>query len=304
MKDIIDIKRRFVRSEKKLFLRAVGKKLNEYGLDFELKQFGRIFKSINLETKHSNPEYIFIAHYDTGTILPFWLNWSMKIFGINRQLITMFLLGLFISLVPALLANYGAFDERIVFIILGVTFLSVFIPNRKNFDDNTSGVITLLTMVHSFQKNNITNAKFIFVDNEELGQFGSRAHLRYLKKENLISDNCKVFSIDCVGGVGNIPLIMRNSKSDYLSVFKKELENEFGICKEVKLELPASDNYSFKKYGSMNLSFVSESVVSNGYYIKNIHSHKDSEINLDRINIISDLITRMVIKESARVKID
>jgi hypothetical protein len=291
MKELLEIRQRFKRSDKKRFVEQIERKLQELGFDTEQKHFGKILKSINIETKNDNPDYIFIAHYDTGTILPFWFNWSMRLFGINRQLLIMFLIGLSIPIITGLLGDLIPNIDRIVSILLGLSMLTIFIPNKSNLDDNTSGIITLLSLAERFQRNRILNVKFIFVDNEELGLFGSRAHFNYLKKNHLIADTCKVFSIDCVGGQGDIPLIISNSRSDYLNYFKNKLTDEFGKCKAVKMELPASDNYSFKKIGALNLSFVSKSIIPGGYYVKNIHSFKDKQIDIDRINRISDFST-------------
>lgn len=294
MKELLDIKKRFKRSDKEMFLEIIGQKLKEFGLDFELKQFGKVIKSINLETKNDNPDYVFIAHYDTGTILPFWFNWLMRIFGINRQLIIMFSIGISVTLLSGLFSRYVPFIDSIVAITLGLSMLSIFIPNKKNLDDNTSGVITLLQIASKLKGNSELNAKLIFVDNEEIGLIGSSAHYKYLKKNNKIGNHCKVFSIDCIGGSGDIPLIIRNGESTYLDLLKEDLMNEFGTCETIKMEMPASDNYSFKALGALNLSFVSKSTLKGGYYIKNIHSSKDDQINMDRISKVSDIIVEMM----------
>lgn len=294
MEELLKIRKRFKRADKKRFLDQIEKKLKEIGFETEQKYFGKIIKSTNLETKNDNPDYIFIAHYDTGTIMPFWFNWSMKLFGINRQLLVMFLIGLSIPLISGLLEGIIPFIDRILVSILGLSMLTIFIPNKRNLDDNTSGVVALLSLAESFKKHGISNTKLIFVDNEEIGLFGSRAHFNYLNDNQLINESCKVFSIDCIGGQGDIPLIIRNSKSSYLDSFKDELTTEFGDCKTVKMDMPASDNYSFKSLGALNLSFVSKSIIKGGYYIKNIHSSKDKQIDINRINKVSAMITKMI----------
>jgi len=294
MKELLDIKKRFKRSDKKRFVEQIEKRLNALGVETERKYFGKVVKSINVETKNDNPEYIFIAHYDTGTILPFLFNWSMKIFGINRQLLVMFLIGFSIPFISVVLENFIPNINRIIWTLLGLSMLTIFIPNKNNFDDNTSGVVALLLLAEKFKQNKVLNTKLIFVDNEELGLFGSRAHYTYLENNDLISDTCKVLSIDCIGGQGDIPLIISNSKSDYLDLFRNALTKEFSNCKTIKMELPASDNYSFKEKGALNLSFVSKSITKGGYYIKNIHSSKDAEIDIDRIERVCEMITKII----------
>lgn len=226
--------------------------------------------------------------------MPFWFNWTLKIFGINRQLLIMFLIGLSIPLVSGLFTDIMPYLDKLIILAFGVSMFTIFIPNSRNLDDNTSGVVALLKLAERFQKSEIKNAKLIFVDNEEIGLFGSRAHYKYLKNNNLINDSCKVFSIDCIGGTGNVPLIISNGKSEYLDSFKDALIDEFGDCKTVKMDLPASDNYSFKRNGALNLSFVSKSIIPGGFYIKNIHSKRDKQIDFNRINRVCEIITKMI----------
>lgn len=294
MEEILNIKKRFSRYNKTKFLAVIKDKLNDYGYEFKEKKFWRLLTSINLETKNDNPEYIFIAHYDTGTIMPFWMNWLMKLIGINRQLLMIFILVGFIKLFIPFVEGYQPIVGEILSAFIFIPLLLIFIPNSKNYDDNTSGVITLLKLAKRFKDEGMENAKFIFVDNEELGLFGSAAHKRYLEKNKLISNNCKVISIDCVGGNGKIPLIIQNTKSEYQEIFKNAIKKEFNECKTVRMLLPASDNFSFKKYGAINISFVDKTIIPNGYYIKNIHSYKDKEIDLDRIDRLCNTLVETI----------
>ena len=294
MEEILNIKKRFSRYNKTKFLAVIKDKLNDYGYEFKEKKFWRLLTSINLETKNDNPEYIFIAHYDTGTIMPFWMNWLMKLIGINRQLLMIFILVGFIKLFIPFVEGYQPIVGEILSAFIFIPLLLIFIPNSKNYDDNTSGVITLLKLAKRFKDEGMENAKFIFVDNEELGLFGSAAHKRYLEKNKLISNNCKVISIDWVGGNGKIPLIIQNTKSEYQEIFKNAIKKEFNECKTVRMLLPASDNFSFKKYGAINISFVDKTIIPNGYYIKNIHSYKDKEIDLDRIDRLCNTLVETI----------
>ncbi|MDD4683912.1 MAG: M28 family peptidase [Bacteroidales bacterium] len=295
MKELLDIRKRFNRYEKTKFLNIVEKKLSELGYETERKKFVNLLVSENLETKNNNPEYIFIAHYDTGTIMPFWMNWLMKLIGVNRQiLMIVFTVGLISYLIP-FVEGYDPFIGRILSLIFVISLLLAFIPNRRNLDDNTSGVIALLNLAKRFKEEGLDNAKFVFVDNEELGLFGSSAHKRYLERNSFISKSCKVISIDCVGGSGKTPLIIRNSKSDYASLFQDAIGKGFDKCEMVKMLLPASDNYSFKRYGAINISFVDKTIIPNGYYIKDIHSHKDKKINLEKIDKLCNIITETVV---------
>jgi len=308
MEEILQLKKRFSRKDKTNFLNQLKIILDNLGYSTETKSFRSFIKSVNLETTTKKTDYLFLAHYDTGTKMPFWMKLIMQFFGINRQLIMILLVIVFsilffilkeniIKIYP-FLVEYKIILKLTFFIILLSLFLPMLFPNTHNFDDNTSGVIALIYLAKKFKENGIENAKFVFVDNEELGLFGSNAHKKYLKKNNLLSNDCKIISIDCVGGKGEFPIIIRNSKSDYENIFKTAIEKEFGLCKSIKMLLPASDNYSFKKYGAINISFADNSLISNGYWIKNIHSSNDNEINLNRIEKLCETITKIVYDEN------
>jgi len=300
MEKILKIQRRFFRKEKNQFLEAVEEKLTEYGYVSERRAFqGLIFKSENLETKCDKPEYIFIAHYDTGVTMPFWFHPLSKLFGANSIAFIAAFFILFLTLEITSIHWHVISYWKIIF---GISFLSILFPNKKNFNDNTSGVIALLQLAKKFKENGIDNVKFIFVDNEEWGLFGSKAHRKHLEKEKLILPQCKVISIDCVGGGGEIPLVTQNGKSEYAEFFQKEIQKEFGLCKSEKMTLPFSDNYSFRKYGALNISFVDMAKIPVGYYISNIHSSKDSEINLPKIEKLTDVLTNIIKTVNWRVE--
>lgn len=290
MEELLSIKKRIHRKEKDEFLSILERKLYDLGIKTEYQEFGKIIKSKNLETICNKPDYIFIAHYDTGTIMPFWFHPLMKLFGLNRQLLIMFLIGLSLPLISGLLKEHNLYIFYSIVSVFALSFLTVFIPNKNNTDDNTSGVLTLLRIAEKLKKEDFASIKLVFVDNEELGLWGSRAHKKFLKNQNAISENCKIISIDCVGGVGTIPLIIKNGKSDYCESVRSVIENEFGNCKSIRMELPLSDNYSFREYGAINISFVSESVLKKGYYLKDIHTKNDIKIDWNRIDKLSHVM--------------
>jgi len=304
MEKLLEIQRRFFRKEKNQFLDAVEEKLTEYGYEFERKSLGNIVKSVNLETKNDNPDFIFIAHYDTGVTMPFWFHPLSKLFGVNSIVSIMVIVvllrvlnGVTSSLLPCCVSLWDTtFYINWSRVVLFILLFQMLIPNKKNSDDNTSGVIALLQLAKKMKENGMDNVKFIFVDNEEWGLFGSKAHRKFLEREQLISPHCKVISIDCVGGSGKIPLIIRNGKSEYVDFFQKEMQKEFELCKSDRMLLPFSDNYSFRKYGALNISFVERAKIPVGYYISNVHTSKDKEIDLPKIEKLTDVLIDVIKK--------
>lgn len=292
MEKILTLQKRLSRKEKNKFLDAVEEKLTEYGYEFERKELGSIIKSVNLETKTAQqPDYIFVAHYDTPTMLPFWFSWLFRLCGQTNQALVIILGVVLYFLLLALMDIHLVFTviSTVIFFALFISLFSILIPNRKNFDDNTSGVIALLSLAKKCKERGIENVKFLFVDNEEIGLFGSMAHRSYLEKERLISPRTRVVSLDCVGA-GNFPLIIRNGKSDYAELFYNEIQKEFAACKSIRMIMPLSDNFSFRRYGALNISFVNKAVIPFEYYIPNVHSCKDNRIDLDRIEKLTDVL--------------
>jgi hypothetical protein len=293
--ELLSINKRFSRRDKNKFLDVVEENLTGCGYECERKKFWLLLTSVNLETKCDHPDYIFIAHYDTGTIVPFWLQGLMKVFGVNRQILSALIIILAIQygLFP-LMHHHPSIILTVVFCLFLLSFLPIFVPTPVNYDDNTSGVIALLDIAKRLKEKEVNNVKFIFVDNEELGLFGSSAHKRYLKKREMIPARCRVISLDSVGGRGDIPLIVRNGKSEYEHLFSAAITGEFPDCRSINMLLPASDNYSFREFGAINISFVDESLIPKGYYKKDIHSHRDKKIDLDRIERLNGVLVKIV----------
>lgn len=299
MEELLKIKKRKDRSEKDKFLSEIESKLNSYGYDSQQEVFGQLINKVNLSTKCENPDYIFIAHYDTGNIMPFWINWLFRLIGINRQLL---LFAIVISWSKFFMPWLESMQEVIattLSFVFGISFLSVLFPNPKNYDDNTSGVITLLSIAKYAKLKKLNNIQFLFVDKEESGLLGSLSQYRKMRKNGNFKNHPTVISIDCVGGIGKTPLIIRNGKSDYENKYKDLLRKEFGECKSIRMILPASDNFSFRKLGAINISFVSKSIIPGGYFINGIHSLKDKYINRDRIeHLAKSLVDKIEITEA------
>ncbi len=294
MQDLLNHKKRCIRSQKNAFLSAIEKYLTDYGYQFERKKLGSFIKNVNLETKCHNPEYIFLAHYDTGTIIPFWVRWVMRLVGINRMIFLMiFMVALSYGL--KYLLPFAPEPVQLGFsIVLWGSLLSILIPIPNNADDNTSGVIALVKLLHICKERGIDNVQCIFVDKEELGLFGSAAQRKHMEQQGLLSESTKIISLDCVGGSNTFPLIMKSGTSSLAHTVQKELEKTFPHVAMTRPQFPVSDNHSFKTYGAINISFVKKGVLPGGYYIKNIHSIKDTKIDLAQIDTLCNALADMV----------
>ena len=272
--------KRFTRKEKEQFLQLVEHELS--GLGYETRRISKngLIKNVHLETINNDPDIIFIAHYDTGVLLPFWAEGVMRISGITRTWLQLLII---ISLFQLL--NLLAFPviEKAVTYLFYASLISFFIPNTNNLNDNTSGVITLLAMAEKLKKYPDINVKFVFTDNEENMLAGSFNLKKMWKKEGFSFKDKKIISVDCVGR-GNTPLISYNLNGSLAKDLHEILSKGNNEVKKVNMWLtPFSDAYPFRKQGAVNINMSDKSLIPGGYYLKNIHSLRDKDVSVENM---------------------
>ncbi|MEM8528466.1 MAG: M28 family peptidase, partial [Bacteroidota bacterium] len=290
--------KRLRRTEKEAFLQEAIQLFDSWGYKTRrLEKKGKIWTSINLETKVTSPEFIILAHYDTPIMLPPWIEPFVRIFGHTRPFLLSVVLLLFFALVIYLPGKIFA----ITAILLGLSFLLMLLPNPKNYNDNTSGVLGLLSIAE--QLKNIPKAKkrvkFVLVDNEEMILTGAE-HLRdSWEEEGASFGDARILSLDCIGW-GKQPVIIRNGPSyvgvELLSIFQEEKPES----KLVNMGLmPLNDNYIFRDSGAVLVSYMDKAALKNSYYIKNIHSIFDKRLDLNKIKWITDNILEYMKRQDA-----
>jgi hypothetical protein len=148
--------RRIKAPEKEAFLQMLDQELHTMGFATERIQVGYVFNNRLLLTHCEQPSVILMAHYDTPTIMPFWIPPLYTIFGHTRQ-ITMTVALIILILLPNILgtvisarfpslADVTAMTLTLFYTLLALSFISMLIPNPHNREDNTSGVIGLLAL--------------------------------------------------------------------------------------------------------------------------------------------------------------
>lgn len=279
----------------------------------------------NIETECEKPEYIVSAHYDNpGEIHSYYFSYFSRSFGNKNKLDKTLSLGMPMILLILLLYTcsvgvmltlglyykikfIGRMSFNDVFYISScisyVLFLSLFlflkyasIISKKNVpgaDDNTSGVVAVLSIAKELKKSGIENVKFILFDNEEKGLCGSSSYL----KKNEIDKNIKIINLDSVGRGSNI-FVTSDKDSDLKTDLMKFLEDS--QIQYVERNKSFSDCRTFSKKGYMALSIVRGDV----YYYKGkkvinipwIHTIHDTIENIDFkrllevVNVVVDFI--------------
>lgn len=277
---------RFFPNQKKRFRKFVIEELNSLGINCrEVK--GNIVAG-NVE----EAEYIITAHYDTPGIMPGWINYIVKYFGHTRQISFSILLIIMFSL-------FSYFNLHLINNILLIWMLSILIPNKNNYNDNTSGVLTLLNISHqismdsekSFLKDKIA---LVFFNNEEWGLLGSNAMKKYWLKNKISLEEKKIINLDCIG-TGDLVMLTHGKNSNLVENIESSLKNSSNGKEIVKYRyklIPLSDEYNFKEYNTAGIIFCNKTKVPGGYYIPLVHSSKDKILELENIH----WLTREILK--------
>ena len=180
---------------------------------------------------------VYTAHYDTCPVLPFPNFITPKRIGIYllyQIAIILPILAIFFGVSFLLGLGVGLLVERgligeptadllayLGFLVLYFGMLALLVAgpaNKRTANDNTSGVITLLSIMDRLPEEERAHVAFIFFDLEEAGMIGSSS---YAKAHPTVREKTLLVNFDCVSDGKKI-----------LLVAKKEAESEIGRLSE------------------------------------------------------------------------
>ena len=278
-----------------------------YGDRMHVEESGRILKNRNIVI--GDPEtasVVYGAHYDTCARLPF------PNFITPKNFVIFFLYQIFIGLVmvaPVLLVVIPLatlfvwlglpdgvdvlLSELCLFAgILGIYLLMTKGPsNRHNAHDNTSGVVTVLTLADRLAGRN--DVCFVLFDNEEVGLFGSAA---FAKAHKTVRDRTLLVNFDCVSD-GDWLLILSSKPTRRTVAYGDFCDSVRRICASTdKFPLFASsastvypsDQMNFKKYIAVAALKKTRTPLV-GYYMDRIHTPKDTMFDERNIDVLTDI---------------
>ncbi len=292
---------RLFKKQKERFLNRIETELETR--NYETKQIKIRHWGIQnrlLLTKCEEPKIIFMAHYDTPTIMPIGFAWVFIFLGHTKQNIALpltFVFSIFFAIVDFGLAytdaGYWLFIYRAVLIALFL--FQFFIPNPHNEEDNTSGVIGLLSLADWAKDKNLKEKiQFVFLDNEEWGLIGSSALKRSWKKEKHLGEDTVIINLDCISR-GDIPLLVHHKKDTLAQEIFPFLQAKFSQTKIVDMKgIALSDNYTFRKRGAVDISLTVPAIISGGFYISHIHSPKDKGFSPEKTSHLLDALASFV----------
>ncbi|MDR7856284.1 M28 family peptidase [Tissierella sp.] len=279
-------------------LRAyIKEETNKLGWDSEILKGNIIVGDIE------RAEYIYTAHYDTPGKIPEYARFVYKLFG-NTSIIlanlAILMMILLYSTLMVIAANIFGLEHRVdllASIPYVLLMIGIFIPNKNNYNDNTSGVLTLMNIAHEILELGIDKDKvaFVFFNNEEWGLLGSAAMKKYWKRNRVSLDNKKLINFDCVGAGGTI-LITHGKKDEFAKEIQEKLQESTGIeVNRYKYKvLPLSDDFTFKNKGAIGIVFSNKSKLGKGYYIPNVHCNKDKYLKLENIEYLTEEICNLI----------
>lgn len=276
----------------------------KYGEKMNVEESKKSDKSRNIVL--GNPETaktVFTAHYDTCVFMPFPnfitpMNFPVYIL---YQLLIVALIYAPLVLLMLVVSHFteGLADNARITInellLLGYLFAFLYFmkkgpANKHTANDNTSGVVTVLTLLD--QLGNNPDYAFILFDNEESGLRGSKA---YATAHPNVRKNALVINLDCVSDGDNIMLLRSKTvKTDaYCSKIidsAPEVFEKFGKTALVPkgFTFYPSDQASFKRYIALSSLKKSKLV---GYYMDKIHTQRDVVFDENNIRAIVALFT-------------
>ena len=258
------------------------------GLKFKVET-GGVCKSRNIVVGNlEKAKYILTAHYDTAPVLPFpnflapknmiaYLGYCLLLCGlffIVVVLTTILTTLLFDNEIISLIIS-----EAIMFSLIGYMFIGK--ANKHTANDNTSGVVTLIEVLHNEKLKD--EVCCVFFDHEEVGLFGSSF---FAKKHKDILKDKLVINFDCVGDGDTIMLIYSKMATQYKTKLETSFTNrdhkEF-LVTSAKTTLYPSDQANFKNNIGV-ASFKKNKWI--GYYMDKIHTSKDTTLDMKNIEVI------------------
>ncbi len=294
--------KRITKKQKLAFLQAIEIELHERQFEIERIQVRNLLQNNLLTTKCEEPKFIFLAHFDTPTIMPIWFTAVFKLFGHTRQILaTIFLLVLLYlpTFLPAsAIENAPFLYNALIFFqtIFIIPLIVLFIPNPRNREDNTSGVIGLMALAEWLKdKPDLKkHVRLIFLDNEEWGLLGSAGLKLLWDKQKYPYENAKIINLDCVSR-GKKPLLVYHGNDTLAQQVLPFVQKHFADAETIDMKwLPLSDNYTFRKQGALDISYADPSLIPGGYVISKIHTPRDNDFFPEQLAPLINGLTEFI----------
>lgn len=282
------------RRQKTRFINRTKEIFEEQGYSIKVEQ-GGLARSRNIVVGDiGTAKVIYTAHYDTCAVMPFpnFITPNNFLFYVIYQMILIVLIfgvGSLIGLLASVITNELVGSVVAMFSILLCCYqIMVGIANPNTYNDNTSGVITLVEIAMNLPVEERSKVAFVFFDNEEIGLVGSS--MFYWKHRKSMLDSV-VINFDCVSD-GDYILAIANKKMIRDTALYELMKACLTSNKDKKVDYSTatrtfypSDHMVFKKYFA--IAAVRKAPFL-GYYLGRIHTPFDTIFDERNIRLLSD----------------
>lgn len=280
--------------EKENFRKYIIESLSTKGIEAKIEQTSDGKNDNVVIGDPTTAKAVFTAHYDTParSIFPNIMIPKNRVIFYAYQFVPIIFL-LVVSFAVAHLVGTLMFNDlRAYYLAFLVTYYGLFFgimrgfKNQNNYNDNTSGVSTVLSIIDGLSKEELKDVAFILFDNEEKGKKGSKAyyndHKEQMKDKFLIN-------FDCVGNGDNIIFIAQKDAidSEEYKLLKSAFSKEDGFSLEFLTNKQADSNSDHKNFPK-GVACVACKKSKNGLlYTPHIHTNKDIEVNNSNIDFLT-----------------
>ena len=285
------------RKQKDAFLDCVCKHLDELEYTYQIQETKGLIKNRNLIVGDvKTAKVICTAHYDTCAtmfILPNFITpLNKKVYYCYQFVLSFGLIGLAFLLGILLdIITFGVISASTGYLLmLFLIFFQLMMGyrNPKNYNDNTSGVVTLLELLESVEDRE--KIAFVFFDNEEKGLLGSGAFRK--KYASKVVDKV-LLNFDCVGDGDT--LLLKYNKSMHQSDVKNVLEASCVSNEHKKFifsdkGLYPSDQKHFDKICHTVAIAALKSSKWVGLYMNRIHTPKDTCLDENNVELLKESV--------------
>lgn len=302
IKKPMDVLEQFPVRKSKKQKQAFRDEIHSYvsSLGYECKLEAGSFGSLNVVI--GDPEkakYLITAHYDTCARLPIpnLITPCNLILFLLYQIIMVVVMFIPAVLVGAVVSRF--IDHRIgymaAYICLWLTIVLMMVgpANKRNANDNTSGVVAVLEIAATLPVMLREKVCFVLFDLEEAGLIGSAS---YRKAHKMATEKQIILNMDCVGDGDEILLFPTKklrkdeNKMAWLRSGCRNCGDKRVSVREKGFAFYPSDQGNFP-FG-VGICALHKSKL--GLYLGRIHTHRDTILETTNINILRACLITMI----------
>jgi hypothetical protein len=276
--------------------------ITEYArkLDYEVNVESGEKKERNIVIGNpNNAKYLVTAHYDTPATSLFPNLLLPQNFGLfflyQMGVILGYMLIALLCALPIMLLTKNETASLLTWYVvyMALAMMGRWGPaNKNNYNDNTSGVVTVLETLSALPQPQRELVCFVLFDQEEKGLVGSK---EYRKRHKDQTDTQIILNLDCVGDGDTLQFEpVKSAQTEEI------LEKISQVCtkvgnKELRLATGSftgsSDQKSFPKGIGIKALRYKKGV---GYYCGKIHTNRDMCLDETNINILRDALITVI----------